>query len=211
MTWRDLLHIRLTETCGIEVTLGIVLLAAVLVLFGVYWAVRFIVFKRRLRFDVVEAELKLGGIGSVKIRPSHEDVQIAHRAWVELVTRKAALPFDEENDVIVEVYDSWYQLFGRIRDLIKEVPARKLRSSPDTRELVRVMVDALNKGLRPHLTTWQARFRRWYEPQLTDQRGVPPQTLQRQFPEYEILVKDLKVVNQQIVEYADLLRRISQG
>lgn len=211
MTWRDLLHVSVTEGWGIQITLGLALFAALLVLFGVYWAVRFFILRKRVRFDVVETELKLGGIGSVKIQPSYEDMQIAHKAWAELVTRKAALLFDEENDVIVEVYDSWYQLFGRMRDLIKEIPAQKLRSSADTRALVRLMVDALNKGLRPHLTRWHARFRRWYEAQLRDQTGVPPQTLQRQFPEYNTLVKDLKAINQQILEYAELLRRISHG
>jgi hypothetical protein len=211
MTWRDLVHVRITESWGIDVTLGIALFVAALVLFGVYWGVKLYILGRPVRFDVVEAELKLGGIGSVKIKPGYDDVQIAHRAWVELVTRKAALPFDEENDVIVEVYDSWYQLFGRMRDLIKEIPAQKLRSSPDMRELVRVMVDALNKGLRPHLTRWQARFRRWYEARLEVDRDVPPQTLQRQFPDYDALVKDLKSINQQILEYAELLRRISNG
>jgi hypothetical protein len=211
MTWRDLLHIRLTEAWGVEVTLGIALVLTVVVVLVAYCVVKFIILRKSPRFDVVEAEIKLGAIGSVKIKPSYEDVQIAHRAWVELVTRKAALPFDEEYDVIVEVYDSWYQLFGRIRDLIKDIPAQKLRSSRDTQELVRIMVDALNKGLRPHLTRWQARFRRWYETQLTAQQDVPPQTLQRRFPEYDALVKDLKAINQQILEYAELLRRISHG
>src|SRR3989442_1125827 len=114
MTWRDLLDIRVTEAWGIQVTFGIALVGAVLVVIGACCAARFIILRKRLRFDVVEAELKLGGIGGVKIRPSYEDMQIAHRAWAELVTRKAALLFDEENDVIVEVYDSWYQLFGRM-------------------------------------------------------------------------------------------------
>jgi hypothetical protein len=211
MSWRDLIHARITESWGIEVTLGIALFVAGLVLLGVYWGVKLYILGKPLRFNVVEADLKLGGIGSIKIKPSYDDIQIAHRAWAELVTRKAALPFDEENDVIVEVYDSWYQLFGRMRDLIKDIPAQKLRSSADTRELVRVMVDALNKGLRPHLTRWQARFRGWYETQLAVDRGVPPQTLQRQFPEYGALVKDLMQINQQILEYAELLRRISHG
>jgi hypothetical protein len=211
MTWRDLLHIRVTEAWGVEATVGIALFVAVLILFGAYWIARFLILRRRLHFDVVEAELKLGGIGAVKIRPTYEDMQIAHKAWVELVTRKAALPFDEENDVIAEVYDSWYQLFGRMRDLIKDIPAQKLRSSGETQALVRVMVDALNKGLRPHLTKWQARFRRWYEAQLADQTGASPQSLQRGFPEYDALVKDLKDINQQILDYAGLLRRISHG
>jgi hypothetical protein len=211
MTWRDLLHIRLTETWGIQVTLGLALIVVLLVLLGAYCVVRFVILRKRLGFEVVDAEIALGGIGRIKIKPSYEEVQIAHEAWTELATRKAALLFDEENDVIVEVYNSWYELFGRTRDLVKEIPAQKLRSSRDTRELVRLLIDALNMGLRPHLTRWQARFRRWYEAQLKAQEGVSPQAIQRQFPEYDALVKDLKAVNQQIVEYADVLRKISQG
>ena len=211
MSWRDLVHVRITESWGIEITLGIALFVAILILLALYWGLRSYISRKRLEFDVVEAELKLGGIGTVKIKPTYDDIQIAHKAWVELVTRKAALPFDEENDVIVEVYDSWYQLFARMRDLVKDIPAQKLRSSGGTQVLVRVMVDALNKGLRPHLTKWQARFRRWYEAQLTVDREVAPQTLQRKFPEYDALLKDLKSINQQILEYAVLLRRISRG
>src|SRR5205807_2700637 len=108
-------------------------------------------------------QVQLGGIGTVKIRPSYEDIQVAHQAWIELVTRKAALPFEERNDVIAEVYDSWYALFREMRNLTKTIPAERVRGSKDTQALVRLLVDALNHGLRPHLTKWQARFRRWYE------------------------------------------------
>jgi len=211
MTWRDLLYARLTEAWGVQVTLGFALIVVLLVSFGVYCLVKFLILRRRLRFEIVDAEIELGGIGKIKIRPSYEEVQIAHKAWTELATRKAALLFDEENDVVVEVYNSWCELFGRMRDLVKEIPAQKLRSSRDTRQLVRLLVEALNKGLRPHLTRWQAKFRRWYEAQLKEHQGAAPQVIQRQFPEYGELVKDLKVVNQQIVEYAEVLRRISQG
>jgi hypothetical protein len=176
-----------------------------------YLVIRYAFLTHGGRLDLVEAEVKLGGIGSVKIRPSYEEVQIAHRAWAELATRKAALPFDEQNDVIAEVYDSWYELFGRMRDLVKEIPAQKLRSSQDTRELVRLLVEALNHGLRPHLTKWQARFRRWYENELELDKDAPPQEIQRRYPHFTELVKDLKNVNGQILEYGEVLKRISQG
>jgi hypothetical protein len=94
-----------------------------------------------------------------------------------------SLPGASRNDVIAEVYDSWYELFGRMRDLVKEIPVQRLRSSPDTRKVVRLMVDAPNNGLRPHLTEWQARFRRWYEAQLETQKEATPQDIQRQYPE----------------------------
>ena len=55
------------------------------------------------------------GIGSSKvtIRPNHLDKQIAYNIWVELSTRKIGLEIDLENDVILEVYNSWYAFFGK--------------------------------------------------------------------------------------------------
>lgn len=127
------------------------------------------------------------------------------------MTRKAALPFDKDHDVISEVYDSWYALFQGMRSLTKTIPAEKVRGSKDTQELVRLLVDALNKGLRPHLTKWQARFRHWYENALKKSTEKSPQEIQRDFPQYQELVDELTKVNKQLVEYADVIRRIAHG
>jgi hypothetical protein len=163
------------------------------------------------RLSVVEAEVQLGGIGRVKLRPHYEDIQVAHKAWVELVTRKAALPFDKDHDVINEVYNSWYALFQEMRSLAKSIPADRVRASKDTRELVRLLVDALNNGLRPHLTKWQAKFRHWYEEALKEGAQKSPQEIQRDFPQYQELVDELVNVNKQLVDYADVIRRIAHG
>jgi hypothetical protein len=211
MDWRNLLRIRITERGSLDFQVSWVLITVVLLVVFLFLIVRYLILRRSASFEVIEAEVKLGNIGSIKIRPSYEEVQIAHRAWVELSTRKAGLPFDEHNDVIVEIYDSWYELFARMREFVKDIPAQKLRNSNDTREVVRLLVEALNNGLRPHLTLWQAKFRRWYAAQLELQKDASPQEIQRKYPEYDTLVKDLKLVNQQLVEYSKVLKRISQG
>jgi hypothetical protein len=211
MTWRDLLVIRVKEAGGIEVHVSWVLIALFVFIALLCVVIRYVVWKRNASFQLVEAEVKLGEIGSIKIRPSYEEVQIAYRAWVELSTRKAALPFDEQDDVITEVYSSWYELFGRMRDLAKEIPAQRLRSSKDTQELVRLLVEALNKGLRPHLTKWQAKFRRWYGQQLDAEKNKSPQEIQREYPQYDALVTELKIVSQQVTEYAEVLKKIARG
>ncbi len=211
MTWKDLLQIKVSDHFGLTIEAGPVLLG--FVLFGL---VAFLVYLRRrgpkcTDWSVVDTEVELGGIGKVRIRPSHEDVQIAHKVWVEMVTRKAGLPFDEEYDSISEVYDSWYALFQEIRGLAKEIPAEKLRNSKDTQELVRLLVDALNLGMRPHLTKWQAKFRHWYESAVKQDSGKSPQEIQKQFPQYQELVDDLKKVNKQIVAYTVVIKQIAQG
>ncbi|MBS0189087.1 MAG: hypothetical protein JSS51_13555 [Planctomycetes bacterium] len=111
------------EGGGLRLHVGWILLVGLVVVGGtwvVFWLYRTKPWKRG-RWDWVEAELTIANLGKVKVRPDHENVRIAYQAWVELTTRKAALPFDEEHDVIAEVYASWYTLFGTIRELIKSV------------------------------------------------------------------------------------------
>jgi hypothetical protein len=211
--WSHIVDSRF-EGGELVVVFGPVLLLAVLTLAlsAVVW--RLWLRKRLLPdFDFVEAELDIARLGRVKIRPNHENIQIAHQAWVELSTRKAALPFDGDHDVIKEVYDSYYQLFGRLRDLTKAIPAQKLRRCRETRKLVDMMIRVLNQGLRPHLTRWQARFRRWYDAAITSDanRGKSPQEIQKQFPDYAALVGDLTTLQASVVTYAAFLREIAQG
>src|SRR5207245_5582812 len=143
------------------------------------------------RFHLVSLDIRLGGVGKVELRPNLEDIQIAHRIWVELITRKAALPIDPEHDVIVEIYDSWHALFLRVRQLIGDIPAQLVRKEKSTQELVRIATETLNKGLRPHLTRWQAQFRNWYAQEKDQLKTKTPQELQRLFPHYRDLIADL--------------------
>ena len=208
MNSMEILLIEWALPAGIKIAVGPILLV-VLALGGILWLLlKFPRFKSTV-WDVVEAQIGFGEVGHVKIKRNHDTVRIAHQAWAELQTRKAALPYDEENDVITEVYDSWYSIFGEVRKLIKSIPAEHIQSNKDTSELVRVMIAVLNEGLRPHLTRWQARYRAWLETQK--ENGRTPQDTQRLFPEYQILINDLKRVNAEIHNYADFLKRIAHG
>lgn len=190
----------------LDLSVPFVLLAA-LVAGALLWRAR-----RLFRsWDPVDVEVPFGTIGKLRIKPNHEVVQVAHRAWVELATRKAGLLFEPENDVIVEVYDSWYQLFAEMRRLAKELPADRIRSDADTQKALTLIVDGLNLGLRPHLTKWQARFRHWYTQALRDNPAAPPQDIQRAYPQYDELVADLLVVNQKLILYMSELRKLVQS
>lgn len=162
-------------------------------------------------FDLVNLDIKLGGVGKATFRPNIEDIQVAHRIWTELITRKAALPIDPEHDVLIEIYDSWYALFTRVRQLIGDIPVHLLRNEKSTQELVRIATSTLNQGLRPHLTQWQARFRNWYGQQADQLKTKSPQEVQRQFPDFEALLTDMKKVNQQLIQYAGELQKVVRG
>ena len=61
-------------------------------------------------------------LGSRTYDTTPRDRIVAWKLYVQLATRKAALPFDEKHDLISDVYDSLFALFGVTRDLLLELP-----------------------------------------------------------------------------------------
>src|SRR5260221_2736671 len=164
---------------------------------------------RGTTWEPVEANLKISEIGDVKIAPNYETRQIAYQVWVELSTRKIGLPFDQDSDAIIELYDSWRNAFTEIRSLLKTIPIHRVDRSRETRTLVELIIKVLNRSLRPHLTKWQARFRTWYHQAEASagNKNLPPQLIQSHFPEYEELKRDLQEVQGRMVEYTEFLSK----
>lgn len=152
-------------------------------------------------FEIDEAQLGLGD-QNITLRPNDIDRQIAYKIWVELSTRKIGLEIDLEHDVLAEVYDSWHTFFTVTRELVKDVPVSKFRRK-DTERIIKLSIDVLNTGLRPHLTKWQARFRRWYDKKLDadEHLDLEPQAVQLKFPAVEELKEDLMAVNERLIAY----------
>jgi len=167
------------------------------------------------KFNICDLGIEISGSPKVffKVQRNDANLFIAHRIYIELVTRKAAIPIDEENDVIEEVYDSWYKLFGIIRDEIKTVPGSYLKSHDPTIALIGLTTTILNEGLRPHLTEHQARFRKWYkqEKEKENNEKISPQELQRRYPEYDNLIESMKQVNQTLIQYSNELNKLIRG
>jgi hypothetical protein len=196
------------EGWGVDIHVGIIFLAILVFLFLLAYLAR----HRGGRWRLTQADFTFAGCATVTMCPTDDVAGLAHQAWVEITTRKAAIPFDQDNDVIVEIYNSWYQLFGALRELAKNVPTRRgMRKDSDEAQLVEVLTGALNEGLRPHLTRWQARFRRWYdEEQRKDETAsLSPQAIQRRYPEYDDLVASLREVNAGLANFAEALRKLA--
>lgn len=163
-------------------------------------------------FEIDQAEI---GVGTSKFRfkPNITDRQVAYAIWVELSTRKIGLPIDLTHDVIVEIYNSWYNFFSVTRELIKSVPVTQVKRS-STQAIVKLSVEVLNEGLRPHLTRWQARFRHWYDRELRryDEREghdiLDPQRIQAKFPQFEELQADMQKVNAALMKYRAKMREL---
>jgi hypothetical protein len=124
--------------------------------------------------------------------------------YIELVTRKAGLKFDDQNDIIVNVYSSWYKLFCTIREEMKKFPSlyfiQLLESEP-----VLVAKKILEDILRPHLTKYYPNFSKWYNSAVSSEANklLSPIELQKQYCDYSELVKSLKEVNLELIEISN--------
>lgn len=165
--------------------------------------------RRRYRASSMTVSLPFG-LGSVTYEASSDDRVIAWRMYVQLKTRKAALPFDEAHDVVADVYSSLYELFPVARDLLSGM---QLGDIARPKGVAEVILRTLNDGLRPHLTRWNACYRRWWEQQVEEKPndGKTPQQVQQQYPQYKELVDDLKATNTELSRFADELLAIARA
>ena len=162
-----------------------------------------------------EMEVEISGSpkAKFKIKRNTENLYVANRIYIELITRKAALPIDEKNDVISEIYNSWYNLFNIIRDEIKTLPGEYLKNHDPTKALIGLTTKILNEGLRPHLTIHQAKYRKWLENELKNKESnkLSPQEIQRKYPNYKELISSMKNVNTLLIKYSKELNKLIEG
>ncbi|RYE08041.1 MAG: hypothetical protein EOP22_15340 [Hyphomicrobiales bacterium] len=208
----DYFRLSLDQNFGVTLHISAGAAGVVAALFVAYFLVSFLMGRRDVAdFEIDQAEFGLGD-QKVTLRPNDLDRTVAYKIWVELSTRKIGLPIDPKDDVIDEIYASWYEFFSITRELIKDVPVGKVRKQ-STQLIINLSIDVLNKGLRPHLTRWQARFRRWFAHQLAKdaEAKLNPQDIQQKFPDYDELVKDMLVVNANLMAYREKMRLLVSG
>ncbi|MEP2705022.1 MAG: hypothetical protein ABJZ83_03740 [Yoonia sp.] len=206
----DIFSVVLAEDWTLSIDIATIPLAvALIIVVVIFIAWRLWASRRVLDFEIDGAEV---GIGDFKMafKPNDTDRQIAYSIWVELSTRKIGLPIDLENDVISEVYDSWYSFFGVTRELVKTIPVSKVRHD-STGKIIKLSIEVLNEGLRPHLTKWQARYIRWYEHQTKEHSEKSPQQIQADFPDYDALSTDMLSVNKKLIRYREKMNELAVG
>jgi hypothetical protein len=170
----------------------------------------------------VNVGLKIGGIDiSYKIFRNEQTMYIAHRIYLELMTRIAAHRVDPKNDMIIEIYDSWYDLFKAIRSEIKDVPGKNLYySSTKCEEITNLALDVLNAVIRPHLTAYQADFRAWWDVRINMQIKAKsdnvisfesPKLIQAEYEKYKEIIEDIQRVNDILIDFAAQLYKIAYG
>jgi hypothetical protein len=208
----DIFRLSINEIGTVQITVHCLVLTITLIAGLVYFLYQ--IYRKRFEshLELDEAEIGIGH-NKLKFKANYEDLQIGYMFWVELETRKIGLPIDEAHDVIIEVYNSWYEFFRSSRELIKSIPVSKIRSNESTRQIVRVSIQILNNDLRPHLTMWQAKYRWWWDLERLkpENAGLSPQEIQRNYLEYSALMADIKKVNGHLIAYKNRLKAMIVG
>ena len=192
-----------------------ILLSTVMLYFLIRYLIKRFIKSNKIHNEVVPVKLKYTFAGTeieYSINRNFQNIEISHRMYVELITRKAAIPIDE-NDVIVEVYNSWYTLFQTTREELKKLSGEMLLDNQVSKDLIKLLSDILNKGLRPHLTEHQAKFRKWYNNAITldENKTKTPQKIQSEYEDYQNLFISMKAVNDLLIEYSKQLDKITKG
>lgn len=203
------------ETFLLTLTINLWLFLLIAIVFLIaYYIIRYFRNNSSIEKNIQPIKLKytLGGVEmEYEIVRNYQNIEIAHKIYIELITRKAAIELEESKDVIVEVYNSWYSLFQITRNELKSFSGQLLKDNNTSNQLVKLLTDILNKGLRPHLTEYQAKFRKWYSEKLEENKSLSPQQIQAQYEEIEPLMKSMKEVNRTLIEYSAQLKKIIDG
>jgi len=151
-----------------------------------------------------EKNVSLENVKNLEVNRSSEIKMFAKRIYIELITRKVAIPIDEDSDVVEEIYNSWYRLFCIIRDELKTLPVDYLNDIENPESVVGLTMKILNEALRPHLTEYQAKYRDWLDTAKRNPKNkdITPQELQKKYPNYEALMESMKQVNKSLINTA---------
>jgi len=147
------------------------------------------------------------GLGNITYEATDKDRVLAWKMYIQLKTRKAALPFNIEHDIIIDVFDSIYKIFNETRDLLSEIKPHQQETQKSVADFV---LRVLNDGIRPFLTKWQAGYRRWWNVNIVkpENQSKTPQEIQKEYPEHDLLIKDLIDMNVELVKCSEELLQI---
>ncbi|HST30676.1 MAG TPA: hypothetical protein VLK27_07540 [Chthoniobacterales bacterium] len=129
---------------------------------------------------------------------------------MQIETYQIGRGVDLEKDNLTRVYSAAYRMFGRIRELMCELPAHEFGKDGSIAAIYEALNSVLNTTLRPHLTEWPERYEDWRKNfgKTTKGKKLSPQEMQQMFPERPAIQRDLKDVARRLKADAKKLRSL---
>jgi hypothetical protein len=142
-------------------------------------------------------------LGSLEIENDEVQQRAAWGLYVELSTRIAVQPLQENEGILREALTSLYNVFNITRQILRD-------AGPDVakgpKSLGAIAIEVLNKGLRPFLVKWHPLLKSYEEKKLPTLTTVEHERIWENSGEFR---KELEQVRQQMVIYVDALAKIA--
>lgn len=143
------------------------------------------------------------GIGELTFTADEVQQRAAWSLYVQLVTRVAVQPLDEDQGLLREALSSLYAIFGITRRILEEA-GPEVANGPES--LGPIAIAVLNQGLRPFLSYWH--------PRLLGHEQLQPEgnsqlDHERMWIEYDRMRAELANLQKNMRDYADVLAEIS--
>ena len=143
------------------------------------------------------------GLGGIDLEPDEVQEKAAWTLYVELMTRIAVQPLDEEEGLLREVLNSLYKLFDLTRTILRDA-GPGVAKGPNS--LGPVAIGVLNKGLRPFIAKWHPRLSA-YEAKRPE--SVSQVEHEHNWESYKQIRQELEDMQGQMRIYADALAKIA--
>jgi len=142
-------------------------------------------------------------LGELEFEPDEIQQRAAWELYVELTTRVAVQPRNQDEGIMRESLSSLYNIFGATREILRKA-GPSVAQGPNS--FGAIAIDVLNKGLRPFLSKWHPIL-------LAHEQKRPPKVSPRDheqsWKKASEFRKELVKVQQQMMIYAKALGEIA--
>ena len=123
-------------------------------------------------------------------------INLARITYVEISNRKICFKFEEKYDSISEVYNSFYDCFKILRDVLKKLN----KIEQNEKKFYLKIEDFLNATLRKELTIHQKPYREWLEKQKKEKDYENEIIEQKKYPNYNQIIQGINKINVKALE-----------
>ena len=142
-------------------------------------------------------------LGSLEFESDDAQQKAAWALYVELSTRIAVQPLDDDGGILREALTSLYNVFGTTRQILRDAGPEIAQGS---QSLGFVAIEVLNKGLRPFLVKWHPLLKSYEEQKPKNLTTLEHERAWDQAPQLRI---ELAKVREQMLIYVEALGKIA--
>ncbi len=153
--------------------------------------------------------------GECLIKFNKKDQRIIWELYCELLPLIGVNEIKEEEDLLIDVIDSWDNFSRFAIQKIKDLGPRNFGPSIQKKGEIQIflssiILELINQHIQPFLKKWKDKFHHYWNISVTQNPEINSIKRQLAFPEYNPLFKDILELQRIIKEYSEIFYIICQ-